>query len=210
MRHSSSAVLRPALIGLVALAAVAGCTGAAASAPPVPAGSAMAEPSAMASHAAMAEPSAMASHAAMAEPSGTAGSSAMAEPSAMASHAAMAEPSASTAVSAMVSEGQFHAVDGRASGSAALFHQANGTFTITFENFSIASLANTHVILVPNKDVLADTDIDKSAIVDLGPLKGTAGMQDFEVPASADAMTLHTVVLWDPEMAHAIAAAPLQ
>ena len=198
MRHSSSALLRPALIGLVALAAVAGCTGAAASAPPVPAGSAMAEPTAMASHAAMAEPS------------GTAGSSAMAEPSAMASHAAMAEPSASTAVSAMVGEGQFHAVDGRASGSAALFHQANGTFTITFENFSIASLANTHVILVPNKDVLADTDIDKSAIVDLGPLKGTAGMQDFEVPASADAMTFHTVVLWDPEMAHAIAAAPLQ
>ena len=32
----------------------------------------------------------------------------------------------------------------------------------------------------------------------------------FVVPASADAMTYHTVVLWDTEMTHAIAAAPLQ
>ncbi len=35
-------------------------------------------------------------------------------------------------------------------------------------------------------------------------------MQDFVVPASADAMTYHTVVLWDTEMTHPIAAAPLQ
>ena len=34
-------------------------------------------------------------------------------------------------------------------------------------------------------------------------------MQDYTVPASADAMTFHTVVLWDTEMAHAVAAAPL-
>ena len=45
--------------------------------------------------------------------------------------------------------------------------------------------------------------------MDLGALKGTSGMQDFVVPATADAMTLHTVVLWDTEMTHAIAAAPL-
>ena len=56
---------------------------------------------------------------------------------------------------------------------------------------------------------LADGDIDKASIVGLGPLKGTSGMQDFVVPASANAMTYHAVVLWDTQMAHAIAAAPL-
>jgi len=35
-------------------------------------------------------------------------------------------------------------------------------------------------------------------------------MQDFVVPSSTDAMTYHTVVLWDTEMTHAIAAAPLR
>jgi hypothetical protein len=91
-----------------------------------------------------------------------------------------------------------------------LFHKPDGSFVITFEEFSIDSIAHTNVILVTNKDVTKDADIDKTAILDLGPLKGTSGMQDFAVPASADAMTFHTVVLWDTEMTHAIAAAPLQ
>ena len=122
----------------------------------------------------------------------------------------MMEHSAAPSIAAPVSTGTFHAVDGTATGTVALFHKPDGTFAITFEDFSIASNAHTNVILVTNKDVTKDGDIDKTAIVDLGPLKGTSGMQDFVVPASADAMTYHTVVLWDTEMTHPIAAAPLQ
>jgi hypothetical protein len=121
----------------------------------------------------------------------------------------MMEHSASPAVAAPVSMGTFHAVDGTASGTVALFHKPDGNFAITFEDFTVASNAHTNVILVMNKDVTSDADIDKTKIVDLGPLKGTTGMQDFAVPASADAMTYHTVVLWDTEMTHAISAAPL-
>jgi hypothetical protein len=142
--------------------------------------------------------------------------SAMPSESAMMAHSpspsasAMMEHSPSPSAAAPVSTGMFHKVDGSATGSVALFHNADGTFTITFENFSIASAAHTDVVLVTNKDVTKDGDIDKTAIVDLGPLAGTTGMQDFKVPASADAMTFHTVVLWDTAMTHAIAAAPLQ
>lgn len=136
--------------------------------------------------------------------------SAMMEHSASPEASAMMEHSASPAVAAPVSMGTFHDVDGTAKGTVALFHKPDGSFVITFEDFSVASNAHTNVILVPNKDVTTDNDIDKSTIVDLGPLKGTSGMQDFTVPASADAMTYHTVVLWDTEMTHAIAAAPLQ
>ena len=120
-------------------------------------------------------------------------------------------PSPATASQpAKVSMGVFHPVDGTATGTAALFHQPDGSFVVTFEDFSVASAAHTNVILVPNKDVKSDGDIDKTSIVDLGPLKGTSGMQDFAIPAAADAMTYHSVVLWDTQMAHAIAAAPLQ
>ena len=133
------------------------------------------------------------------------GSGASASPS-----PAMVDHSPSPSPAAPVSMGTFHAVDGTATGTAALFHRPDGTFLVTFEDFSIASAAHTDVILVPNKDVKSDGDITKSSIVDLGPLKGTSGMQDFVVPASADAMTYHAVVLWDTAMAHAIAVAPLQ
>ena len=140
----------------------------------------------------------------------SAGASAMTEHSAMPTASAMMEHSAEPSVTAPVSTGTFHDVDGTAKGTVALFHKPDGTFAITFEDFSIASNAHTNVILVTNKDVTNDADVDKTAIVDLGPLKGTSGMQDFVVPASADAMTYHTVVLWDTEMTHPIAAAPLQ
>jgi len=147
---------------------------------------------------------------AMAEHSVTPSASAMMEHSAAPSASAMMEHSAAPSVAGPVSTGTFHAVDGTAKGTVALFHKPDGTFAITFEDFSIASNAHTDVILVTNKDVTKDGDIDKTAIVDLGPLTGTSGMQDFVVPTSADAMTYHTVVLWDTAMTHPIAAAPLQ
>ena len=185
MHRPSRSTLPLAGVGFAAAMVLAACSSAGASPSPSAAASAMAEESAMA------------------------GESAMAEPSAMAEESAMAEPSAMASVAAPVSMGTFHGVDGNATGTAALFHKPDGTFVITFEDFSIASAAHTDVVLLPNKDISSDNDVDKTTIVDLGPLQGTTGMQDYNVPASADAMTFHTVVLWDTEMAHAVAAAAL-
>jgi hypothetical protein len=75
----------------------------------------------------------------------------MAEHSAAPSASAMMEHSAAPSVAAPVSTGTFHAVDGTAKGTVALFHKPDGTFAITFEDFSIASNAHTNVILVTNK-----------------------------------------------------------
>ena len=110
-----------------------------------------------------------------------------------------------------VATGTFHRVDADATGTVALEHLADGSFAIVFEEFSIASAAHTNVILVSNTDVTKDADIDQTKIVDLGPLTGTTGMQDYRVPAAmtAGAMGYHTVVLWDTAMKHATAAAPL-
>jgi hypothetical protein len=110
-----------------------------------------------------------------------------------------------------VALGTFHRVDSDATGTVALEHLADGSFAVVFEEFSIANAQHTNVILVANVDVTTDADIDQTKIVDLGPLTGTSGMQDYKVPAAmtAGAMAYHTVVLWDTAMKHAIAAAPL-
>jgi hypothetical protein len=107
--------------------------------------------------------------------------------------------------------GSFHRVDADATGTVALEHLADGSFAVVFEEFTIANAEHTNVILVPNADVTKDAEIDQTKIVDLGPLTGTTGMQDYKVPAemTAGAMGYHTVVLWDTAMKHAIAAAPL-
>jgi len=110
-----------------------------------------------------------------------------------------------------VAMGTFHRVDADATGTVALEHLADGSFAVVFEEFKIANAAHTNVILVSNADVITDADIDQTKIVDLGPLTGTTGMQDYKVPAAmtAGAMGYHTVVRWDTAMKHAIAAAPL-
>ncbi len=122
----------------------------------------------------------------------------------------MMSPSAAAKMS--MASGSFHRVDGQATGTVALFHLPDGSFQVTFEDFNTATTQDIHVVLVKNADIMSSSEVDKSALLDLGPLKGTTGMQDYAVPASMAGSigSYHTVVLWDTAMAHAIAAAPLK
>ena len=108
-------------------------------------------------------------------------------------------------------KGDFHPVDGEASGVAELVQLADGSYEVIFESFSIAATENLKVYLVTNEDVTASTDVDTEMVVDLGDLMGTSGMQVYPFPPemNADVMTYQTVVIWDEPMGHAIAAAPL-
>ncbi len=75
------------------------------------------------------------------------------------------------------------------------------------------SIAHTNVVLVSNAAVTSSSDIDKSKLLDLGPLKSTQGMQSFVIPAAMAGSVMegyHSVVIWDTEMTHAVAAAALQ
>jgi hypothetical protein len=119
-------------------------------------------------------------------------------------------PAPSAAAPTTVAMGTFHDVDGTASGTAAMKHLPDGSFAVVFEDFAIESAANTNVVLVPATDITASSEVDMTQYVDLGALKGTSGMQDYQLPSSTDGMGFHTVVLWDTAMMHALAAAPLQ
>ena len=121
--------------------------------------------------------------------------------------------SASAATTQVMGKGVFHDVDGTASGEAQLVVKPDGTYEVVLERFKVGSIAHTNVVLVSNADVTATADVDKSKLLDLGPLKATEGMQDFVIPAAMAATVMegyHTAVIWDTEMAHAIAAAPLK
>ncbi len=120
---------------------------------------------------------------------------------------------ATSATTQVMGTGTFHDVDGTATGEAQLVVKPDGGYAVVLESFAIPSIAHTNIVLVSNSDVTATGDIDKSKLLDLGPLKATEGMQDFPIPADMAATVMdgyHAVVIWDTEMAHAIAAAPLK
>ena len=122
---------------------------------------------------------------------------------------AAASPAATAQTAA---SGTFHKVDGEATGNVTLMHLPDGSFEIVFDDFATPGKDHTNVILVSNVDVAKTTDVDQKAILDLGPLKSTTGMQEYVIPSamSANAMGYHSVVLWDTTMLHAVAAAPLK
>jgi hypothetical protein len=114
---------------------------------------------------------------------------------------------------ALMGAGAFHNVDGVASGQVQLIVTPAGAYEVVLEQFKIASIEHINVVLVANTDVSASSDVDPSKLLDLGPLKATEGMQDFPIPADMAGSVMdsyHTVVIWDTEMTHVIAAAPLQ
>lgn len=124
-----------------------------------------------------------------------------------------AATTAARPTTAMMGVGQFHDVDGTASGEAQLLVLPTGSYEVALESFKIASIEHINVVLVSNTDVTKSSDVDPSKLLDLGPLKATQGMQDFPIPADMAGSVMesyHTVVLWDTAMAHAIAAAPLK
>jgi hypothetical protein len=109
--------------------------------------------------------------------------------------------------------GQLRPVDGTASGTAELVVQPDGTYEVVLEDFSTGSTEHTNVVLAKNAAVDATADIDKSMLLDLGPLVSTSGMQSYKIPADMAGSVMegyHSVVIWDTAMAHAIAAAALQ
>lgn len=113
----------------------------------------------------------------------------------------------------VMTQGKLHDVDGSATGVAELVALRGGMYEVILDGFSIDSIAHTNVVLVSNADVTKTADVDKSKLLDLGALTGTTGMQKYAIPADMAAAVMggyHTVVIWDTEMAHAIAAAPLK
>ena len=136
-------------------------------------------------------------------------------PSTPPSAATSEAPSAAASAGAMqvMAKGDLKPIDGTAKGVVQLVVLPDGMYEVVLEGFSIGAIAHTNVVLVSNASVTKTDDIDKTKLLDLGPLKGTEGMQTYAVPAAMAATVMggyHSVVIWDTEMAHAIAAASLQ
>jgi len=63
-------------------------------------------------------------------------------------------------------------------------------------DFEVGPGPKFHVYLVPEKEVLPSTSVEKTMFVDLGRLKAFKGSQNYEVPAGVDARKFGSVVIW--------------
>jgi hypothetical protein len=76
-------------------------------------------------------------------------------------------------------------------------------------DFEVGPGPKFHVYLVPEKDVLPSTSVEKTMFVDLGRLKAFRGSQNFSVPAGVDARNYGSVVIWCEQFGVLISPAQL-
>ncbi len=114
------------------------------------------------------------------------------------------------ALPVLLSEGDFYGVDDfhQGSGQALIYQNPDGSYFLRLENFEVTNGPQLHVILGVeanpfNHDTLGD-------YLDLGPLKGNIGDQNYAIPADTDLSEYGSVVIYCVPFRAIFAIAPLR
>ena len=78
------------------------------------------------------------------------------------------------------------------------------------DDFRVAPGPKYHLYLVPERGIDADTRVDESMFVDLGPLAAFSGPQVYPVPAGVEVEDYGSVVVWSEQLNTLISPAELR
>ena len=111
----------------------------------------------------------------------------------------------------IVATGTFHGDAHHTVGRATVYQTPKGE-VLRITRFKTSDGPNTHVLLIAADDAKDDQNIFKGNIdrVELGPLKGTQGDQNYSIPAGTDLSKYKTVAIYCKRFNVTFGAAPLQ
>jgi hypothetical protein len=107
-------------------------------------------------------------------------------------------PFASTAEPQLIFTGKLSGQAHPTSGRASIYKSANGTEFLRLTDFMTSNGPDVHLLLAQSGDerLMHDTVKDPLDSVELGPLKGNQGDQNYDVPVSADLQKYNAVVVY--------------
>lgn len=123
----------------------------------------------------------------------------------------MSEPTATVIQEpVLITDGDFYGADDfhQGKGDAFIYQNPDGSYFLRFENFEVTNGPQLHVILGVepnpfNHDTLGD-------YLDLGPLKGNIGDQNYVIPAGTDLEAYGSVVIYCVPFRAIFAIAPIK
>jgi hypothetical protein len=112
----------------------------------------------------------------------------------------------------IVVTGTFHGAAHSTSGRATVYSEENGAETLRLTHFKTSNGPNLHVLLIAAEDAQDNEDFFKKGIerVDLGPLKGNEGDQNYTIPAGTDFSKYRAVSICCERFSVNFGAAPLE
>ena len=123
--------------------------------------------------------------------------------------ASIASASETAGMPMTLASGAFHSNAHETIGNAAVLSLPDGRRILRLTNFSTSNGPDVRVYLVAASDVTDDETVKQAGFVELGPMKGNKGDQNYDVPADLDLDTFRTVTIWCKRFSVNFGSAPL-
>ena len=109
----------------------------------------------------------------------------------------------------IIAQGQIYDIAHEGMGTATIYQLADGSRVLRFENFEVLNGPQLHVYLAQQNPVPNSVGIELEGILDLGPLKGNIGDQNYNIPDEILLDNFQSVVIWCVPFRVPFNAAPL-
>lgn len=118
-------------------------------------------------------------------------------------------PEDEMATARVLLQGEIYNLAHEGMGTASVYQLEDGSRVLRFENFEVLNGPELHVWLVPVDPVPNTVGVEIADYVDLGPLKGNIGNQNYDIPESLLLDDFASVVIWCVPFRVPFNAAPL-
>jgi hypothetical protein len=116
---------------------------------------------------------------------------------------------ASAADQQVLASGHFHDGAHKGAGEATIYQLANGKRVLRFTNFETSNGPDVHVYLVASNDAKDSETVKNAGFVEVGPLKGNIGDQNYDLASDVDLSKYRAVTIWCKRFSVNFATAPL-
>ena len=108
-----------------------------------------------------------------------------------------------------IESGAFYGIVHPTEGTATIYRLGDSTLMLRFTNFRTTNGPNVHVYLVAADDAKDSKSVLRADIIDLGPIKGNIGDQNYTLGPDVDLSKYRTVSVWCKRFSLNFGAAPL-
>ncbi|MEW5915377.1 MAG: DM13 domain-containing protein [Gemmatimonadota bacterium] len=105
--------------------------------------------------------------------------------------------------------GQFHSVHHDTKGTASVLRLADGRRVLRLTEFATSNGPDVRVYLVAAPDAADNATVTDAGFIELGPMKGNIGDQNYDVPEGVDLTKYRTVTIWCKRFSVNFGSAPL-
>ena len=95
-----------------------------------------------------------------------------------------------------IESGIFYGVAHPTRGTATIYRMGDGPLMLRFTNFKTSNGPNVHVYLVAADEPKDSETVQRSGFIDLGPIKGNIGDQNYLLGSDVDLSKYHSVSIW--------------